>query len=138
MTTTASTGLKLYAGNDSVVAFPTTFEFFANSDVIVTLRSVAGVEAVISRTGYTGEDGFEIYIEEDGGLNRVWDAIMESGADQGILPAGLGARDTLRLEVGYTIGLVGKKSSQIYGVTRWGSVPFHGLARFFGPENKIE
>ncbi len=53
----------------------------------------------ISRTGYTGEDGFEIYID----ANRagvVWDAIVEAGAPAGLVPAGLGARDTLRLEAG--------------------------------------
>jgi aminomethyltransferase len=53
----------------------------------------------ISRTGYTGEDGFEIYI--DGArAGQVWDAILEAGAVHGLVPAGLGARDTLRLEAG--------------------------------------
>jgi aminomethyltransferase len=53
----------------------------------------------ISRTGYTGEDGFEIYI--DGGrAGQLWDAIIEAGTGAGLIPAGLGARDTLRLEAG--------------------------------------
>jgi len=65
--------------------------------------TVAGVPAVISRTGYTGEDGFEIYIEEEGKMKRVWDALMGEGAGAGIVPIGLGARDTLRLEVGYNL-----------------------------------
>ncbi|HEY8445790.1 MAG TPA: glycine cleavage system aminomethyltransferase GcvT [Thermomicrobiales bacterium] len=58
---------------------------------------IAQVPAMIARTGYTGEDGFEIYtaIEE---IGRVWDALMEAGKDNGLVPAGLGARDTLRLE----------------------------------------
>jgi aminomethyltransferase len=60
---------------------------------------VAGRRTLVSRTGYTGEDGFEIYVDS-GDAVRVWDAILEAGARAGILPAGLGARDTLRLEAG--------------------------------------
>lgn len=60
---------------------------------------VAGVKSIVSRTGYTGEDGFEVYLAA-GDAPRVWDAIMDSGASFGIKPAGLGARDTLRLEAG--------------------------------------
>lgn len=60
---------------------------------------VAGVRAIISRTGYTGEDGFELYIPP-ASAERVWNAILETGADAGIVPVGLGARDTLRLEAG--------------------------------------
>ena len=56
---------------------------------------VAGAEAVISRTGYTGEDGFELYLSTDG-APRVWRELLEAGAT----PTGLGARDTLRLEAG--------------------------------------
>jgi aminomethyltransferase len=58
---------------------------------------VAGEEALISRTGYTGEDGFEIYTLSSS-PDRIWDAILEKGKDQRVLPIGLGARDTLRLE----------------------------------------
>ena len=59
---------------------------------------VAGVSGIVSRTGYTGEDGFELYLpaEEAAG---VWDALLEAGRDDGLVPAGLGARDTLRFEV---------------------------------------
>ncbi|MFH0861951.1 MAG: glycine cleavage system aminomethyltransferase GcvT [Candidatus Altiarchaeota archaeon] len=57
---------------------------------------VAGIGALVSRTGYTGEDGFEIYVDS-GKAVKLWDALMEAG--EGVLkPAGLGARDTLRLE----------------------------------------
>ena len=59
--------------------------------------SVLGVPALVSRTGYTGEDGFEIYLHPDR-AGDVWDAILKAGEPHGILPAGLGARDTLRLE----------------------------------------
>jgi aminomethyltransferase len=65
---------------------------------------VAGVAGVISRTGYTGELGFEIYFPgERASGEKVWDALMESGKPFGIGPAGLGARDTLRLEMGYCL-----------------------------------
>ncbi len=53
----------------------------------------------ISRTGYTGEDGFEIYIDSQR-AGQLWDALLEAGAAHGLVPAGLGARDTLRLEAG--------------------------------------
>ena len=58
---------------------------------------VAGVPALISRTGYTGEDGFELFIENDR-IGSVWDSILEFGRPSGVLPAGLGARDATRLE----------------------------------------
>jgi aminomethyltransferase len=58
---------------------------------------VAGVDALISRTGYTGEDGFELFVASPA-VGRVWDAILENGRPAGVLPAGLGARDATRLE----------------------------------------
>lgn len=63
---------------------------------------VAGVRCLISRSGYTGEDGFEIAPPWDE-APRVWGALMESGRRDGLLPVGLGARDTLRLEAGYML-----------------------------------
>jgi aminomethyltransferase len=58
---------------------------------------IAGVKALVSRTGYTGEDGFEIYLKaEDAPV--LWNAILEAGKEEGVLPCGLGARDTLRFE----------------------------------------
>jgi aminomethyltransferase len=67
-----------------------------------TFGKVAGVyNTLISRTGYSGEDGFEIYIPSDvATTEKVWNAILEAGAEFGILPCGLGARNTLRLEAG--------------------------------------
>lgn len=53
--------------------------------------------AIVSRTGYTGEDGFEIYIDSDQG-RKLWTLILEAGKDEGLKPVGLGARDTLRFE----------------------------------------
>jgi aminomethyltransferase len=58
---------------------------------------VAGTGALVSRTGYTGEDGFEIFVAADR-VVKVWDAILENGGPHGVLPAGLGARDATRLE----------------------------------------
>ncbi len=58
---------------------------------------VAGVRATISRTGYTGEDGFEVFVAP-AQAPHVWQAILRAGAEAGVVPAGLGARDTLRLE----------------------------------------
>jgi aminomethyltransferase len=65
----------------------------------------AGVDNVIvSATGYTGAGGVEIYFEDkDGNAGKVWDAIFEAGAAKGLKPVGLGARDTLRLEMGYCL-----------------------------------
>lgn len=56
-----------------------------------------GVTALVSRTGYTGEDGFEIYCRADQ-VGRIWDRLTEAGKPAGLLPAGLGCRDTLRFE----------------------------------------
>ncbi len=58
---------------------------------------VANVRATISRTGYTGEDGFEIFVPPQS-ADRVWQAVLASGEADGLVPCGLGARDTLRLE----------------------------------------
>jgi glycine cleavage system T protein (aminomethyltransferase) len=66
------------------------YYWFARGDV-------DGVPAIIARTGYTGEDGFEIYFDPNES-DRVWNKIIESGEPRGILPCGLAARNTLRLE----------------------------------------
>lgn len=65
----------------------------------------AGVEnVIISATGYTGSGGVEIYFEDKGDhAEKIWDAIFEVGGPQGLQPIGLGARDTLRLEMGYCL-----------------------------------
>jgi aminomethyltransferase len=62
-----------------------------------THGEIAGVRGTISRTGYTGEDGFEIFLPPQS-ADRVWLALLQSGTQARILPCGLGARDTLRLE----------------------------------------
>jgi aminomethyltransferase len=62
----------------------------------------AGVPAIVARTGYTGEDGFEVFIAPED-APRVWDAILTTGEPYAIQPIGLGARDTLRLEMKYSL-----------------------------------
>jgi len=69
-----------------------------------TRTSIAGVDVLISRTGYTGETGYELYFTSSPAPARaVWDAVMSAGEEFGIQPAGLGARDTLRLEMGFCL-----------------------------------
>jgi aminomethyltransferase len=63
---------------------------------------VAGKNAVVSRTGYTGEDGFELYIA-NADASHVWKALLEAGSSYDLKLIGLGARDTLRLEAGYML-----------------------------------
>jgi aminomethyltransferase len=70
-------------------------KFFRFRDSI----SVAGISALISRSGYTGEDGFELYTDRDA-APEMWRLLMEAGEEFNITPCGLGARDTLRLEAG--------------------------------------
>jgi len=60
---------------------------------------VAGVPAQVARTGYTGEDGFELFVDADQ-TGPLWDALLAAGTPSGLAPIGLGARDTLRLEAG--------------------------------------
>lgn len=64
--------------------------------------AVAGIDCLISRTGYTGEDGFELYCAP-AQVVTLWNTLLEAGKPAGLLPAGLGARDTLRLEAGYCL-----------------------------------
>ncbi|MDB1088351.1 glycine cleavage system aminomethyltransferase GcvT [Streptomyces sp. ACA25] len=61
--------------------------------------TVAGVPALIARTGYTGEDGFELFVSP-GDAERLWQALTDAGRPVGLLPCGLSCRDTLRLEAG--------------------------------------
>ena len=62
-------------------------------------RMVGGMKCIISKTGYTGEDGVEIYLAPED-APKMWELLMEAGKDEGLIPCGLGARDTLRLEAG--------------------------------------
>jgi aminomethyltransferase len=92
----------------------------ANLDTIknywFTHGTVCGLpERLIARTGYTGEDGFEIYLPSDVATSeQIWDAVMDAGKTFGILPCGLGARNTLRLEA--KMALYGHEISEIINV----------------------
>lgn len=77
------------------------FKFSSNVDL-------NGANALVSRTGYTGEDGFEIYCNQEDAVS-LWTAILEAGKEEGVLPCGLGARDTLRFEA--TLPLYGQELS---------------------------
>lgn len=70
-----------------------------------TWGTVAGIpNVIIARTGYSGEDGFEVYISADEATTvKMWGALLEAGAEFGIRPCGLGARNTLRLEAGMSL-----------------------------------
>lgn len=68
-------------------------QFFSFQDEV----SMNGIKTLVSRTGYTGEDGFEIYCRAEDAI-ALWEAILEAGKEEGVLPCGLGARDTLRFE----------------------------------------
>lgn len=63
---------------------------------------IAGVDCLVSRTGYTGEDGFEVYTKW-GDIVAVWKAVIDAGKEFGLLPCGLGCRDTLRFEAGLAL-----------------------------------
>ena len=63
---------------------------------------VAGIDAVVARTGYTGEDGFEFFTANDD-APKLWEVLMKTGSADGLLPVGLAARDTLRIEMGYPL-----------------------------------
>ena len=67
-----------------------------------TEGQVAGVQCIISRTGYTGEDGFELYCAP-GDAEKLWNALMEEGQADGVKPCGLGCRDSLRTEMKYAL-----------------------------------
>lgn len=69
---------------------------------------VEGIKSLISRTGYTGEDGFEIYCDKEAAVT-LWRRILEVGSDDGVIPCGLGARDTLRFEA--ALALYGQELS---------------------------
>ena len=66
------------------------------------MGEVAGIACILARTGYTGEDGFELFCRSEQGP-RLWDALVEAGRPEGLVPCGLGARDSLRLEMAYRL-----------------------------------
>jgi len=101
-----------------------------------TWGTVCGLaNTMIARTGYTGEDGFEIYIPSDEATSeRVWNEVLEAGKEFGILPCGLGARNTLRLES--ALSLYGHEISDTINVFEAGLDRFCKLEKgpFIGSE----
>jgi|KBSMisStandDraft_5_1062788.scaffolds.fasta_scaffold235102_2 aminomethyltransferase len=99
-----------------------------------TYGEVAQARALISRTGYTGEDGFEIFIPPNM-AERVWQALLQAGHAAGVVPCGLGARDTLRLEA--AMRLYGQDiddtttplEAGLAGIVGWDKPDFLGAAR---------
>lgn len=82
---------------------PEILDRLADADLVsvprfsATVCNLVGVPAILGRTGYTGEDGFEIFVHVDSAV-KVWEAIMKEGAAEGVMPIGLAARDSLRFE----------------------------------------
>ncbi|HUN86436.1 MAG TPA: glycine cleavage system aminomethyltransferase GcvT, partial [Terracidiphilus sp.] len=102
----------------------TTVDVAAIKNYWFTWGTVAGIRNVlIARTGYSGEDGFEVYVPSDEATTvKMWDALLDAGAEFGIRPCGLGARNTLRLEAG--MSLYGHEISEEInvfegGLTHW-------------------
>jgi len=99
------TGLLAVQGPKAVelVQKLTEFDTSSLSYYTFTKTTIAGIDNVLlSATGYTGSGGFELYVDS-ANLQALWSAVMEAGEAYGIKPAGLGARDTLRLEMGYCL-----------------------------------
>jgi aminomethyltransferase len=99
------TGLLAVQGPNAVqlVQKLTDFDTSSLAYYTFTKTTIAGIDnVVLSATGYTGSGGFELYVES-GRLLDLWNAVMEAGKEFGIKPAGLGARDTLRLEMGFCL-----------------------------------
>ena len=93
---------------------------------IVRNTKVSGIDALVSRNGYTGEDGFEIYTDNEGVI-KIWKDLLEVGKEFGLKPAGLGSRDTLRFEA--MLPLYGQEISEEIN-------PLEGGLKFFVKFNK--
>lgn len=98
--------------------------------------NVDRVDAIVSRTGYTGEDGFEIYFKNEYAV-RIWDRLFGAGKEYGVKPIGLGARDTLRLEMKYPLygNEICEKTSPLEAGLEW--VVKFNKGDFIGKENLL-
>jgi aminomethyltransferase len=104
-----------------------------------TKNTLAGIPMVISRTGYTGELGFELYFEADvEKAKKIWNAIFEAGREYSITPIGLGARDTLRLEMGFCLygNDIDKTTNPLEAGLRW--ITKLGKGDFYGKESLVK
>jgi aminomethyltransferase len=98
---------------------------------------VSNVESIISRTGYTGEDGFELYLSTKK-VSQVFLSLMEEGCPFGIQPVGLGARDTLRIEMGYPLygNEIGDKPTPLEAGLGW--IVKFDKGEFIGRQSLLE
>ncbi|SDL89347.1 glycine cleavage system aminomethyltransferase GcvT [Arthrobacter sp. ok362] len=106
-------------------ALVTELKYYAALEVGLTVNGTAQ-DLLIARTGYTGEDGFEIYIPNVDAAG-LWEALLETGAGHGLIPAGLAARDSLRLEAG--MPLYGNELSRYVNAYAAGLGPVVSLAK---------
>ena len=125
----------------TALGLPTEHDYMA----FVDASSVLSTEPVtVCRTGYTGEHGYELVVAA-GDATAVWDAVLEAGASSGISPAGLGARDTLRTEMGYPLHgqdlseSITPVQARLGWAVGWGKPEFRGrealvAARALGPD----
>ncbi|MCB9030332.1 MAG: glycine cleavage system aminomethyltransferase GcvT [Deltaproteobacteria bacterium] len=104
--------LEKYTGEE----FAESLQFFHHRYV-----SLAGTDVLVARTGYTGEDGAELFIPKNS-VATIWDELLVAGASQGLVPCGLGARDTLRLEA--CLPLYGHELSEEVSAIESGISPF--------------
>ena len=112
------------AGNDTITIGEAVRELGYYAWMPLT---IAGIDLMLARTGYTGEDGFELYTPNIG-ATRLWNTLVTSGADYGLVPCGLAARDSLRLEAG--MPLYGNELDQ-------NTTPYDaGLGRMIGFKTK--
>ena len=84
------------------VGLPTDHDYMSFTETTWQAPSGASAQVIVCRTGYTGEHGYELIAPSEAGP-QLWDAVLIGGAEYGIRPAGLGARDTLRTEMGYPL-----------------------------------
>jgi aminomethyltransferase len=84
------------------VGLPTGHDYMSFAEAAPAIDGLGGETVVVCRTGYTGERGYEL-IAPNAVAGPLWDALLEAGAEDGMLPCGLGARDTLRTEMGYPL-----------------------------------
>lgn len=122
-----STGLLAIQGPNATKLLQTLTEVKLDSIEFYhfTKGTFAGIENVlISATGYTGAGGFELYVKNDD-LENLWNRIMEKGKDFDLVPVGLGARDTLRLEMGYCLygNDINDETSPVIAGLNWISKP---------------
>ena len=106
-------------------ALVTELKYYAAVEVGITVNGTVQ-DLLLARTGYTGEDGFEIYVPNEGAAG-LWESLLDAGAEHGLIPAGLACRDSLRLEAG--MPLYGNELSRRVNAYAAGLGPVVSLAK---------